>query len=177
VSTSSHLSPHLATSTDHSMQQVQALRHVAPQYPDLPDRVPPASGGLHLSLYVPLPPADPQCHPPGRKAPGPGAGRPRSTARCFAFPRAPLDDQLHGLQASASSRCAYISPTSSSLPNGRTGTIYHSSLLGQLIFITASPARRPRRLLPLVLPVVLYNGEKPWTAPLSLAELFKPMEG
>ena len=38
-------------------------------------------------------------------------------------------------------------------------------------------ARRPRRLLPPVLPVVLYNGEKPWTAPLSLAELFKPMEG
>ena len=38
-------------------------------------------------------------------------------------------------------------------------------------------ARRPRRLLPPVLPVVLYNGEKPWTAPLSLAELFTPMEG
>ena len=38
-------------------------------------------------------------------------------------------------------------------------------------------ARRPRRLLPPVLAVVLYNGEKPWTAPLSLAELFKPMEG
>ncbi len=38
-------------------------------------------------------------------------------------------------------------------------------------------ARRPRRLLPPVLPVVLYNGEKPWTAPLSLAELFKPMAG
>jgi len=37
--------------------------------------------------------------------------------------------------------------------------------------------RRPRRLLPPVLAVVLYNGEKPWTAPLSLAELFKPMEG
>jgi predicted transposase YdaD len=39
------------------------------------------------------------------------------------------------------------------------------------------PARRPRRLLPPVLPVVLYNGEKPWTAPLSLAELFQPMDG
>ncbi len=39
------------------------------------------------------------------------------------------------------------------------------------------PARRPRRLLPPVLPVVLYNGEEPWTAPRSLAELFKPMEG
>ncbi len=38
-------------------------------------------------------------------------------------------------------------------------------------------ARRPRRLLPPVLAVVLYNGEKPWTAPLSLAELFKPIEG
>ena len=38
-------------------------------------------------------------------------------------------------------------------------------------------ARRPRRLLPPVLPVVLYNGQKPWTAPLSLAELFKPMAG
>lgn len=38
-------------------------------------------------------------------------------------------------------------------------------------------AHRPRRLLPPVLAVVLYNGEKPWTAPLSLAELFKPMEG
>jgi len=38
-------------------------------------------------------------------------------------------------------------------------------------------ARRPRRLLPPVLAVVLYNGEKPWTAPLSLAELFKPMAG
>lgn len=38
-------------------------------------------------------------------------------------------------------------------------------------------ARRPRRLLPPVLAVVLYNGEKPWTAPLSLAELFKPMVG
>ena len=37
--------------------------------------------------------------------------------------------------------------------------------------------RRPRRLLPPMLPVVLYNGEKPWTAPLSLAELFRPMEG
>jgi len=38
-------------------------------------------------------------------------------------------------------------------------------------------ALRPRRLLPPVLTVVLYNGEKPWTAPRSLAELFKPMEG
>ena len=38
-------------------------------------------------------------------------------------------------------------------------------------------ALRPRRLLPPVLTVVLYNGERPWTAPLSLAELFKPMEG
>ncbi len=38
-------------------------------------------------------------------------------------------------------------------------------------------ARRARRLLPPVLPVVLYNGEKRWTAPLSLAELFKPMAG
>ncbi len=38
-------------------------------------------------------------------------------------------------------------------------------------------ARRPRRLLPPVLAVVLYNGEEPWTAPLSLAELFKSMEG
>ncbi len=38
-------------------------------------------------------------------------------------------------------------------------------------------AHRPRRLLPPVLAVVLYNGEKPWTAPLSLAELFKPMDG
>ncbi len=28
-----------------------------------------------------------------------------------------------------------------------------------------------------MLPVVLYNGEKPWTSPLSLVELFKPMEG
>ncbi len=28
-----------------------------------------------------------------------------------------------------------------------------------------------------MLAVVLYNGEKPWTAPLSLAELFKPLEG
>lgn len=37
-------------------------------------------------------------------------------------------------------------------------------------------ARRPRRLLPPVLAVVLYNGEKPWTAPLSLAELFQPIE-
>ncbi len=38
-------------------------------------------------------------------------------------------------------------------------------------------ARRPRRLLPPVLAVVLYNGEKPWTAPLSLAKLFKEVEG
>lgn len=37
-------------------------------------------------------------------------------------------------------------------------------------------SRRPR-LLPPILPVVLYNGEKPWTAPLSLAQLFRPMEG
>ncbi len=37
--------------------------------------------------------------------------------------------------------------------------------------------RRPRRLLPPVLAVVLYNGERQWTAPLSLAKLFKPMEG
>ena len=34
-------------------------------------------------------------------------------------------------------------------------------------------ARRPRRLLPPVFAVVY--GESPWTAPLSLAELFKPM--
>ena len=38
------------------------------------------------------------------------------------------------------------------------------------------PSRKPR-LLPPILPVVLYNGEKPWTAPRSLAELFKPMAG
>ncbi len=28
-----------------------------------------------------------------------------------------------------------------------------------------------------MLAVVSYNGEKPWTAPLSLAELFKSVEG
>jgi predicted transposase/invertase (TIGR01784 family) len=39
------------------------------------------------------------------------------------------------------------------------------------------PQRRPKRLLPPVLPVVLYNGEEPWTAPLSLAELFQKVEG
>ena len=37
-------------------------------------------------------------------------------------------------------------------------------------------SHRPR-LLPPILPVVLYNGEAPWTAPRSLAELFMPMEG
>lgn len=38
-------------------------------------------------------------------------------------------------------------------------------------------AHRPRILLPPVLAVVLCNGERPWKAPLSLAELFKPIEG
>ena len=37
-------------------------------------------------------------------------------------------------------------------------------------------SQRPR-LLPPVLPIVLYNGERPWTAPLSLADLFRPMDG
>ncbi len=35
----------------------------------------------------------------------------------------------------------------------------------------------PSRLLPPVLPIVLYNGEKPWTAPLALADLIQPVEG
>ena len=35
----------------------------------------------------------------------------------------------------------------------------------------------PARLLPPVLPIVLYNGEEPWTAPLSLAELIQPLTG
>ncbi len=35
----------------------------------------------------------------------------------------------------------------------------------------------PSRLLPPVLPIVLYNGEEPWTAPLSLAELIQPLTG
>ncbi len=35
----------------------------------------------------------------------------------------------------------------------------------------------PSRLLPPVLPIVLYNGEKPWTAPLSLADLIQPVKG
>ena len=39
------------------------------------------------------------------------------------------------------------------------------------------PQRRPHRLLPPVLPVVLYNGEEPWRAPRSLAQLFQKMEG
>ena len=39
------------------------------------------------------------------------------------------------------------------------------------------PQRRPVRLLPPVLPVVLYNGEERWTAPLSLAQLFQQVEG
>ncbi|HEX9731963.1 MAG TPA: Rpn family recombination-promoting nuclease/putative transposase [Thermoanaerobaculia bacterium] len=34
-----------------------------------------------------------------------------------------------------------------------------------------------KRLLPPVLPVVLYNGEKPWWAPRSLAGLIQPLEG
>ena len=33
------------------------------------------------------------------------------------------------------------------------------------------------RLLPPVLPIVLYNGEDPWTAPLSLSELIQPLLG
>ena len=39
------------------------------------------------------------------------------------------------------------------------------------------PQRRPKRLLPPILPVVLYNGEEPWTAPLSLSKLFQDLEG
>ena len=35
----------------------------------------------------------------------------------------------------------------------------------------------PSRLLPPVLPIVLYNGEAPWTAALSLAELIQPLLG
>ena len=35
----------------------------------------------------------------------------------------------------------------------------------------------PSRLLPPVLPIVLYNGDKPWTAPLALADLIQPVEG
>ncbi len=35
----------------------------------------------------------------------------------------------------------------------------------------------PSRLLPPVLPIVLYNGERPWTAPLALADLIQPVEG
>ncbi len=35
----------------------------------------------------------------------------------------------------------------------------------------------PSRLLPPVLPIVVYNGEEPWTAPLSLAELIQPLIG
>ena len=35
----------------------------------------------------------------------------------------------------------------------------------------------PKRLLPPVLPIVLYNGEELWTAPLSLAELIQPLPG
>ncbi len=35
----------------------------------------------------------------------------------------------------------------------------------------------PAGLLPPVLPIVLYNGEKPWTAPLALADLIQPVEG
>ena len=35
----------------------------------------------------------------------------------------------------------------------------------------------PSRLLPPVLPVVLYNGEEPWWAPRSLGELIQPLEG
>ena len=39
------------------------------------------------------------------------------------------------------------------------------------------PQQRPHRLLPPVLPVVLYNGEEPWAAPRSLSKLFQAMEG
>ena len=35
----------------------------------------------------------------------------------------------------------------------------------------------PAGLLPPVLPVVLYNGEAPWTAPRTLQELVQPLEG
>ena len=35
----------------------------------------------------------------------------------------------------------------------------------------------PAGLLPPVLPVVLYNGEAPWTAPRTLQELIQPLEG
>ena len=38
------------------------------------------------------------------------------------------------------------------------------------------PQRRPERLLPPVLPVVLYNGEERWTAPLKLSELFQEVK-
>ena len=42
---------------------------------------------------------------------------------------------------------------------------------------TMLAARRPSRLLPPILPVVLYNGEAPWTAPRRLSALFQKMEG
>jgi len=35
----------------------------------------------------------------------------------------------------------------------------------------------PAGLLPPVLPIVLYNGEAPWTAPRTLQELIQPLEG
>ncbi len=35
----------------------------------------------------------------------------------------------------------------------------------------------PAKMLPPVLPIVLYNGEQPWSAPLTLADLIQPVEG
>ena len=60
VPTPRHI-PYPATSTNHPRQQVRTFGHVASHYPDPPERVPPASGGLHPPLHVRLLPADPQC--------------------------------------------------------------------------------------------------------------------
>lgn len=54
--------------------------------------------------------------------------------------------------------------------------LYVLHLCEALIKEGSLASQRPR-LLPPVLPIVLYNGERPWTAPQSLADLFRPMDG
>ncbi len=90
--------PCVDTSADDPVEQVQALGHVAPQAPDPPGRLLPAFGGIDSPPELALPPADPQSDPSPRSVPGLAGGLPRSRASYLAFPRAPLDEQLHRLQ-------------------------------------------------------------------------------
>ncbi len=72
--------PELAISTDDAIQQTQTLGHVAPQDPDPPGWLPPASDRLDPPPQVRVPPADPQSRPLVRTVSGLAGELPRSMA-------------------------------------------------------------------------------------------------